>query len=277
MIRKIWNFIADLRLTYWLLLAIAVLLTAGALYSRGDYHLFEQINYMPVSSWFMTLGMANLLKSWWVPVLFAVMALLAVNTIACAIERLRALWPRRGEMDRVRFLVLVSPSIIHLLFVTIMGGHLLTFEFSDYRRYAVDPGSAIELPDGNRVIVRDIRAINYPSGTYLQDRLKNADYIVELSGSKGKSERSFSFLNPLRIGKSFLHADVTKRAPRVLSEKGGTVCNRAEVKNLEAAAPQFYIIYTRDPGLPVIVMLLVMISLIMTWYYVMITKKGREA
>ncbi|MBP7585694.1 MAG: hypothetical protein KBA61_16745 [Spirochaetes bacterium] len=277
MIQKLWKFIADLKLTFWLLLAVIALLITGALYSKADYHLFERINYMPVTEWFRTLGMPVLIKSWWVPAIFGVMALLAANTFACAIERLRSLWPRRRDMAASRFLVLLAPSIIHLLFVTIMGGHLLTFEWIEYRRYAVDPGSAIELPDGNRVVVRDIRTENYPADTYLKDRLKNARYTLEISGTGGTLERPLAFLEPLRIGSAFLHADVSKRAPGVMAEKGATVCNRAEVKSLPSSGPQFYIVYSRDPVLPVIVMLLLVISGVMTWYYVMTTGRAKEA
>ncbi len=277
MIQKIWKFIADLRLTFWLLLAVVALLMTGALYSKNDYHLFERINYMPVTEWFRALGMPVPIKSWWVPAIFAVMALLAANTVACAIERLRSLWPRRREMAAPRFLVLIAPSIIHLLFVTIMGGHLLTFEGIEYRRYAVDPGSAIELPDGNHVVVRDIRMENYPETTYLKDRLKNARYTLEITGTGGMSERLLGFLEPLRMGRAFLHADVTKRAAGVMAEKGATVCNRAEVKSLPSSGPQFYIVYSRDPGLPVIVSLLVVICIVMTWYYVMTMSRAKEA
>ncbi len=277
MMLKIWKFIADLRLTFWLLLAVIALLVTGALYSKADYHLFERINYMPVSTWFRTLGLPVLAKSWWVPALFTVMTLLAVNTVACAVERLRALWPRRRDMAAPRFLVLMAPSIIHLLFVTIMGGHLLTFEWIEYRRYAVDPGSSIELPDGNLVVVKDIRMENYPETTYLKDRLRNARYILEITGSGGISERALVFLEPLRIGRAFLHTDVTKRTAGVMAEKGATVCNRAEVKSFPSSGPQFYIVYSRDPGLPVIVSLLVVICIVMTWFYVMTMRRVKEA
>jgi len=275
MFKKIWDFISDLKITFWILNAITVLLVAGFFHSKADYHFFEKLNYMPLTRWFSEMGLSHPEKSWWVALLYLAMTLLAVNAVSCAIERLKALWPSRKTMTVTRFLTVISPSIIHLLFVAIMGGHLLTFQFGDYQRYPVAPGSRISLPNGASVHVKDIKPVNYPDGSHFEKRLRDAVYAIEVTGGTGPVRAcTLSFLEPLGIDNFFLHPDVSKKTDHAMTEKGSTVCNRAEVKNTGLEGVQFYIVYSRDPGLPVIITLLLVISAVMLWYY--ISLKVRE-
>ncbi|MFZ7110475.1 MAG: hypothetical protein ACOWYE_02225 [Desulfatiglandales bacterium] len=273
MFKKIWDFLSQLRLSFWLILCITATLTAGSVYSRLNYQFFEYLDTRSVFAWFSKFGLNNPGKSWWVALLYTLMGFLALNALACSIERLRALWPKRRETTPARFLTLLSPSIIHLLFVLIMGGHFLTFNCSVHARYPIEPGHTITLPDDKTVRIEGIDIINYPKDSYLQDRLRDAVFSIEVMSDGGKAAYSFSFLKPLFLDGAFLHADVSSKRVVEMSATGVTVCSRAEVKHTEENIPQFYILYTKDPGLFVIVGLLCLIMCAMIWYYANILSK----
>ena len=279
MFKKIWNLISQLQLSFWLILCITATLTVGSVYSRLHYQFFEYLDTRSVFTWFSQFGLNNLGKSWWVALLYVLMGFLALNALACSIERLRALWSKRKETPGARFLTLLSPSIIHILFVLIMGGHFLTFNCSVHARYPIEPGHTITLPDDKTVRIESIKIVNYPKDSFLQDRLRDAVYSIEVISDGDKAAYSFSFLKPLFLDGAFLHADVSKKKVVEMSATGVTVCSRAEVKHTEEDKPQFYILYTKDPGLSIIVGLLCVIMCVMFWYYanILLRKNGKRS
>lgn len=262
--KQIWNFLKSLQLTFWLLFIITAMFIAGSLYSRADYSFFETMNNRPIFSWVQNIGIYNIHKTWWILLLFFSMALLAVNTIACAADRLYIIWPKRKNLSLRMFLTLISPSIIHVLFILVLFGHFLTFTVISHQRYPVEKGTILTLPNNITLRINDITMINYPLDTYLKDRLMNGTLSVSQTTETGIKNYIITFLEPVKVDGAYLHIDVAKR---VTPESNTTVCTRAEVKRSGQLTPQFYVLYTEDPGLIVIVVFLFIMIVCLFWYY----------
>ena len=274
--KHIWNFLKSLQLTFWLLLLITAMFITGSLYSRGDYGFFEAMNNTPILSWLTKTGIHNLHKTWWIMLLFLLMALLSVNTIACAADRLHSIWSKRKKISRRYFLTLLSPSIIHILFITVLCGHFLTFTVITHHRYPVEIGTQLTLPGNINLRINDIEMINYPSGSYLKDRLMNGKISFSQIMPSGEKHLAVKFLEPVTINGAYLHIDVAKR---MTPKSSTTVCSRAEVKRTDQLMPQFYILYTEDPGLMFIVVFLFIMVGFLFWYYgniFLLKKRGSE-
>ncbi len=260
---RIWNFLKSIELTFWLLLIITIMFITGSLYSRADYHLLESLNNVPLHDWFLKTGVEHPEKTWWIPVLALAMALLALNTLACASDRLVGLWPRRRDMPHARFLSILTPSLVHMLFIIILFGHVLTFIIIKHERYPVETGSTVTLPGNTSLTVSSIDLINYPAGTFLADRLMNGS--ISLSDPDRPGTKFWvGFLEPARLNGAYLHIEAAKRTA---AAKGTTVCNRGEVQSTVNQNPQIFLLYTEDPGLAVIVIFLFVMIALLGWYY----------
>jgi len=83
--------------------------------------------------------------SWWLWGTLGLLALLALNTVLCSMESLRAKWLRGS------FLVRIAPQLMHLGFLCIVLAHL----FSAYGGFKdggpLPEGGSFNFPDGSRV------------------------------------------------------------------------------------------------------------------------------
>lgn len=273
--KKLWNFLSDLRLTFWLLVAITAILVIGGLYSAFDYSFVDSINGARVQDWFFTTGITALHKSWWLPALFLAFTLFAVNTTACSIDRIITLVKKRKNMPFKTFSVLLSPSLIHCVFLIILAGHFITFVAVKQERLPMVPGNEITLPDGSVFTVGDIRTQYYGDETLLRNRISQMK--VSLAPKlQGTAVREIEFAEPHRVGTSHLHLDVDKKAAKMFMQKRKIVidesCNKervfnpAEYRN-RSMGPRIYLLVTTDPGLPLIVAGFIFLILIMVWYY----------
>lgn len=268
LIIKIWNILAGTGLTCLLLLLIVATLTTGAIYSMNYYHFYDLLNNNTVQKWFMEYGFAELSKSWWIILLFALMALLAANTFACTAERIRILLPKRHDMKKRTFFTLLTPSLIHIAFILTLAGHLITYTTITHVRYPIEKDTEILLPGNDKIKVIDIKPINYESSTYLSERLKDAEVLIQFQTRENLPVYKIQFLDPVFIDNSFFHIDVAKNTETLSKPKSGVdVCNRAEVKKTDTEKPQFFLLYTNDPGLFIILSFIFVVAVLMIWYY----------
>ena len=59
MLKKIWNLLGSLKLTFWTLNLITVTFVAGVFYSKYDYVFFESMNNAKFQEWLFTQGIAS--------------------------------------------------------------------------------------------------------------------------------------------------------------------------------------------------------------------------
>ena len=165
MLRGIYNFFLSLKTSIWLLAGILLLLLAGAVIMPGHEE-FQGLHTVPLFPW---LAGNEPRLTWWLWGSVALLCLLMLNTVACSIESVFRKWTAR------KWLLIISPQIIHIGFLLILLAHLLSSTGS-YRNMAFAyRDSVVQLPNGIEVLFRDIRTQIDPSG-YITDWAADIEY-----------------------------------------------------------------------------------------------------
>lgn len=139
LLQNIYQRLASLTLGLWLLGGVMLFLAAGSfLQEKGS-----MINEVALLDW---LREVPLRESWWLWASLLLLALLALNTVLCSIESLRA------KLLLGSFLVRIAPQLMHLGFLCIMIAHLQSAYGGFKQSLQVQQGSAITFPDGSAVI-----------------------------------------------------------------------------------------------------------------------------
>lgn len=280
--KRLLDIIGDLRIAFWLLLLVAAIMWIGSLYAVSDYTLFNSMNGVRVQDWFAARGMAAIGSSWWIVALFAAFALLGINTAACTLRRVIALWPRRGELPAKRFAVLLSPSIIHLLFIGMLSGHFLSFTALTQERAPVVEGATVDIAGTGEFTIGAVRHRFFDEKSLLADRI--AQSTVEITYSKNGVERTVpvEFLRSVSVNGALLQLDMEKKKKSgkpIVQNPADENCNKANnyhyAQLLEETRPQLFIVATRDPGLFVLLPGFALVILVMGWYFYQISF-GRE-
>jgi len=283
-VKKILDVVGDLRITFWLLVATVALCVTGGLVASKNYVLINSLNSMRIQDWLLTQGVSNFGKSWWVFALLFVLLLLGVNTVACACSRILALLPKRKSMGWRAFSVTITPSLIHILFLVALAGHLVSSAFSTQVKFPLARGSEYELPGGTRVTVADIRTDYYPETSYMKNRIKEVTAILDIQESEGSSQASVSYGIPLSIRGWNLRLDMKKKrgnyqetaaADEVarsekLLKKTEETCNKAHMYHVQPKvdrAPEEFLLAQYDPGFRYVMGAIVLIIIMMIWYF----------
>ena len=279
MLKTIWNALGDIRLAVLLLLAASASLLTGSFYAEDHFSLFMALNHMRIQDWLPAQWASRPELVWWIPLLFAIMALLGINTFACAANRFLRLIGQRRSMARGRFFYLLTPSLVHFLFITIMLGHLATFTMGRWQRVPLTADSPIavsrEAPDYR---VEAIRDEFYPDTSALKGRLRQT--AVTLAGPGGQTRR-LQYGQPAFIDGRFLLLDrerAGQKAPKKPMPAGSPPARRpgpASAEAQEASAGQPLLIIVSDPGLAVILSGLTLIMILMIGYFFLKPKSAK--
>jgi hypothetical protein len=211
---------------------------------------------MTVQAWFTQTGIHRLSLTWWVFLLFGFMLLLGINTILCAQARMLELWQKRSGLSKGKLFVLYLPSLMHLVFVLMLSGHLLTFTLCQHARIPIQEGASFTLPSGEAFMVESLRPDIYSSGSKLSGRLRNMTATLRPAAPASGTPLELKILDPIRHGSLHLHLDL---APSSKQD------NR----------PHLFLIVTKDPGLPIIVSGLTVLIALMLIYYAAKLRNGR--
>ncbi len=268
--RALWNFIASLKLTFWIMWGVILALFAGGSYCLYDFAFFNTMNGVPVQKWFLEHGLTHLSLTWWLPVLFLLFLFLGINLAACALDRIVQLLPRRKQMGFAAFFTALTPSLVHLAFLVVLGGHFLTFTLGYQKHMPVLPGETAALPDGGSVKFIGTDVVMYPKASLLKGRKAQVTLSAEIDGSPAR----LSFAEYITRGHYALHLDMQMRegkaehvSPNMDPDE---TCNRSELyKTKRAEAPESGLLLqvTYDPGLRVIVAGLALVIGLMGWFF----------
>lgn len=141
-----------------LLTILIALLTAGAFVMPSD-EAFGLLYFMPLFSW---LREAPLRLSWWLWCAVCLVALLSLNTLFCSTDSLIRKYRKTDSI------LLIAPQIMHLGFILIITGHLIS-SCGGYREVIqVREGSWLQLQDGSMVEIKEI-FISHDSAGYITD------------------------------------------------------------------------------------------------------------
>lgn len=245
--RALWKGLASVKLTLYLLFLVAVNLAVGAMYLRFLPDLFRPLNKMAFGDWWAAYPTGH---SWWVFLLFCLLFLLGMNTAACTLDRLAALWLRRRDYRFRVFFYKICPSLTHLFFLVALSGHALSVFWVTHQELPIRKGSRITLP-GLALTVQDAQAV-YWDNPLLQSSLRQCAVTMELATSKGIATEEISFLHPLHLNGWALHLDVNPKVPP------------NELKLILLAK--------KDPGLALILLGGLLFSLVMAWYFLELTR-----
>ncbi|MCX7794391.1 MAG: hypothetical protein N2257_08330 [Thermodesulfovibrionales bacterium] len=129
-----------------LLMILLLLLIAGALIMPSD-EAFGLLYVMPLFNWLKEVPFQ---LSWWLILSIGVIIILALNTLLCSGDAIIK------KYKRTSFLLLVAPQIMHIGFLLILFGHLLS-SWGGYRElYIMREGGWLRLPDNSVVEIKDI-------------------------------------------------------------------------------------------------------------------------
>jgi len=246
MLKRAWKIAASVQATFWLLALATLFFVIGTAYFRFEKQILPQLNFHLVQDWVQQLGLAHPGLSWWFFVLLFILLLLGINTVACSIDRLLRLLPQTRRMARLEFAVSLTPTLVHLVFILVLCGHLLSSFSGSVESVSCAAGQAITLPGGRSLQVLAIRYATHGRPASIAGKLKgmSADLRFQAPGFDG--EFNVAILSPTyRAGYSFFLDSVDKYA----------------------RTRELRLVIRRDPGFRLIIPGLAAIILLMAWYF----------
>lgn len=253
MLKSLWRFCGNVRLTFWLLMLISCTLATGSYFIRYSPQVFRPLNSLLFQDWFRAYGEASLSRIWWLLILFSLLTALGINTIACTIDRLYALWKKRSQMSSGVFFSKAVPSMIHMCFLVILTGHLFSLTYGMNREISVMPGSENILPRQSSVSVLDQNCDFYGSPDMLKGLLKQCAVSLELRRPGETTFKKIGFLRPF-----FWHGF----SFHLIRDK------KADASGLKIAVKS-------DPGLKLILYGFTVLVLLMLWYFPSLNKDSK--
>jgi len=241
--RSLWRFFSSINLSIWLLLAISLTLLIGSVYSKLLPITFNQLDYTRFQDWHPSHGFE---VSWWIWLLFLLLTLFAINTATCTAERLWELLKKRSEFPFASFTLLVSPSIMHMCFLAIIGGHAISQFSSDCRQLPARSGIETVVSSGILTVI-DTRC-TFRSDPGLTGMLRSCTAHLSFSSGKGTVVRGISLMEPTFVGSYSIHLIMAGKT------KQGT-------------APELKLVIKKDPGLAVILLGNILLCILMLWYF----------
>lgn len=243
MLKSLWKFLANVKLTLYLLFFIALNLVVGALYIKFYPDIFRPLNHMLFQEWCKAYPTG---KAWWIFFLFSLLALLGVNTFACTLQRLTDLCARRREYPFKRFLLIISPSLMHVFFLVALSGHALSMFAGEHKEFVLKNEETIILP----AFMIDIKKMHpvFWEQSLMKKSLKQCMVALDIKTSSGVYSKKLSFLHPFWFHGWSFFLDMDRKPGSGLP-------------------PGFKLLIKRDPGATLILWGGALLSCLMTWYF----------
>lgn len=248
MVRAIWRFFGGINLTIWLLLGIAANLAVGSRYAKHFPKVYGELNFLRFQEW---LTGNDFPSSWWVWLLFLLLALFGINTAVCTADRMFYLFSKRREYRLFPFLTAVSPSVMHLCFLVIIGGHAISQFAADIQRVKVAPGAKASVSEGT-ITVND-SSCTFRTEPGLTGMPKQCSAKLTLSSPYATTTRSIELLAPI-------------------TWKGNSLYLTMASKRVTGGTPGLVLVIKKDPGLLMILAGNALLCMLMLWYFPIILR-----
>lgn len=271
--KRVIQFAGDLRFAFWLILSAGVIMWIGSIYAAMEYTLIYSINGEPLVKWFSTKGMENISVTWWIPVMFVIFILLGINTFACTVNRVMVLLPRRKIIGLKRFLVLISPSIIHILFMFMLAGHFLSFTAVSQQKIPVAEGGKVEIAGMGNISVNSLDYEYFPDSSLLRQRIKQTHVEISAENNGIITSHKVAFMEPLLINGNIIILDMEKKKQDriVIPDQADDNCNKEQKFHYSQKSadvkPQLFFLVIKDPGLFILLPGFFIVIAIMGWYF----------
>ena len=202
MLKPVWEIVTSVRLSVCLLFLVSFNFAVGAYYVKGNRDFFWPLNNLPFQQWVRG---SEIEETWWFFTLFLLLFLLGINITTCSLQRIVILCRKRPSRPFTRFLLLISPSLMHVGFLVILCGHGLSLFAGEHREYGLRPGDTIHLP-GFSLEVGEMRQDFYPQ-LMLGGRVKQCDVAVLFRTSSSEDTKVLGFLHPVSFNGWRFHLD----------------------------------------------------------------------
>jgi len=206
---------------------------------------FGPLNNLLLQEWFRLYGKSHPEKIWWLLTLSGLLIALGINIAVCTLDRLRAVWSKRRQMGMRVFFLRVSPSFIHICFLIVLTGHLVSMASGFNRSIDVIPGQMASLPFQDKIMVLGQQCDYYDTPEILRGFVKQCTISLDLETPEEKTLKQIGFLHPLFLHGLSFHL--------VMDKKAGTPKMKVTVKN--------------DPGVKLILWGFTVMVLLMVWYF----------
>ncbi len=158
----------SLRITLWLLGLVLAMFLAGAFLMPGK-RAFQSIHDTPMFDW---LTQQPFGVTWWLWCSIGLLGILAVNTVLCSVESIVK------KKKTTRWLLLISPQIIHAGFLFILLAHLLSAAGASQTLRVAGEGTLVRLPQEKAFLeIEKIQFRTTPPG-YISDWTVLVKYSV---------------------------------------------------------------------------------------------------
>lgn len=121
--KALWQFLNSTRLAIWLTVLISLDVLIGTFLLSGFADRLLGINLELFLPWLFGPGVSELSITWWLFLLFPLVGLLAISTLATIIESLRTLAGKKQAHSATRRLL---AQLTHVGFVIVLMGHVIT-------------------------------------------------------------------------------------------------------------------------------------------------------
>jgi hypothetical protein len=205
--------------------------------------------------------------------MFFIFLLLGVNTLACTLRRILVLLPRRKSYGTKRFIVLLSPSAIHLLFMLMLAGHLLSFTAVKQEKVPLAEGEKITIKSIGEADVVSMKNDFFPESSLLKNRIKQSHVELSFNNNGTPVVKKIGFMEPVIMNGTILQLDMEKKKREKIEkpDPADETCNKekkfhyTETKKTEK--PQLFLLVTEDPGLLILLPGFTIVIILMGWYF----------
>jgi len=136
MIKRTYNFLCSLDLSFWLLTLIMVVMGAASFLLREG----SAINEIALFKW---IAQSPASETWWVWTVLALLAVLAVNTVFCSADTIISRISKGG------ILRLIAPQLMHAGFLLVATAHLVSAIGGEKEGGQIIQGMTVQLPDSS--------------------------------------------------------------------------------------------------------------------------------
>lgn len=146
--RKVYGFFVSLDTAFWIFGGLLLLFLAGSFVLPSSLAFFSGIDDEPLFKWLRVNGAIE--KVWWIWAIIAGLGLMGTSTVLCTLDFLL------NRLTRQRFLLKVSPQVMHIGALFIMLGHLLTASCGFKTDISLLEGEGKTVPGGGIITLENM-------------------------------------------------------------------------------------------------------------------------
>lgn len=143
-LKRIWQKLASLSLSVWLLIISALIILINSEVATRCPQPYQRLNATPLWTWLGQVRQSDPFVFTALILLIVSLGVLALNTLACTINRLGELSRPKGKKGGPgKTLVTWAPTLMHILFFLLLAGHMAAFSFGESKHHTVKQGESL--------------------------------------------------------------------------------------------------------------------------------------